>query len=187
MNHRSLDELESGLATVLAAPKTAGVLKLIVGRPEAGRREILPQAQLSTIEGLVGDNWRRRGSSRTQDGLANPDQQITLMSSRAIALMATGAEQWALAGDQLFVELDLGEENLPAGTRLRIGPQAIVEVTAQPHTGCRKFGERFGLDALQFVNSRRGRHLRLRGLNGRVIVGGLVRVGEEIRKVPETR
>lgn len=187
MNHRSLDELESGLAAVLAAPTTVGVLSLIVRRPESGRREILAQGELSASEGLVGDNWRKRGSSRTENGLANPDQQITLMSSLAIALMATGSEQWALAGDQLFVELDLGEENLPAGTRLGIGPQAVIEVTAQPHSGCRKFGERFGLDALQFVNSRRGRHLRLRGLNGRVIAGGIVRAGEELRKVPETR
>ena len=176
------DELEAGLSEVLASPKDDGEVKMIVRRPNVDRREVLDAGDLDVTEGLVGDNWRSRGSRQTNDGSAHPEMQLNLMNSRVVALVAQSEDRWALAGDQFFVDLDLGKENLPAGTRLAMG-SAIVEVTAVPHLGCRKFVARFGLEATKFVNSRRGKKLCLRGINARVIEPGRVVTGDRIRKV----
>jgi MOSC domain-containing protein YiiM len=105
------------------------------------------------------------------------------MNSRVAALVAEQADRWQLAGDQLYVDLDLSQANLPPGTRLGLG-SAVIEVTDKPHRGCKKFAERFGQDALRFVNSPAGRELRLRGVNAKVVVSGAVCVGDAIRKLP---
>ena len=181
LNHLTMVELQAGLEKIRQSPKDAGVLELIVRRPRTGARELLQEGRLDLVEGLVGDNWSTRGSSLTADGSAHPDMQLNIMNSRVVALVAQQSERWALAGDQLFVDLDLGAENLPPGTRLAFG-SAVIEVTKQPHTGCAKFVERFGLDAMKFVNSDEGKRFHLRGINARVVVSGVIRVGEIIRK-----
>lgn len=155
---------------------------LIVRRPAVDAREVLEEGELNPDEGLSGDTWRLRSSSRSEDGRAHPDMQLNVMSARAAALVAQSDDRWALAGDQLFVDLDLSAANLPAGTRLAVG-EAVIEVTAQPHTGCRKFVDRFGLDAMKFVNSPAGRELNLRGINAKVVQAGIVRVGDTVRKI----
>lgn len=155
---------------------------LIVRRPAVDAREVLEEGELNADEGLAGDTWRMRSSSRSGDGRAHPDMQLNVMSARAAALVAQSDDRWALAGDQLFVDLDLSAANLPAGTRLAVG-EAVIEVTAQPHTGCRKFVDRFGLDAMKFVNSPVGRELNLRGINAKVVQAGIVRVGDTVRKI----
>jgi len=155
---------------------------MIVRRPGVGHREILDEGLLDIADGLVGDSWRIRSSKRTADGSPHPDMQLNLMNSRVVDLVAQHKTRWPLAGDQLFVDLDLTEANLPAGTRLAIG-QAIIEVTAEPHTGCAKFTERFGVDAMKFVNSPERRHLHLRGINARVVRAGAVRVGDRVNKL----
>lgn len=180
--HLSMTELEAGLEAIRQSPRDHGVLQMIVRRPLDDHREVVQEAELTRADGLVGDNWRTRGSRRMPDGSANPDAQITVMNARAIALLAQTEDRWPLAGDQLFVELDLGVENLPPGTRLAIG-SAVLEVSAVPHTGCQKFSDRFGRDALKFVNSPEGKQLHLRGINTRVIQGGTIRVGDTIRKI----
>jgi hypothetical protein len=177
-----MPELEAGLEDVRRSPKDGGVLQMIVRRPRVGEREVLDEAELDVVEGLVGDNWKMRSSKRTVDGSPHPDMQLNIMNARLATLVARERGRWPLAGDQLFVELDLSEENLPAGTRLSIGA-AIVEVTAEPHTGCGKFVERFGLDAMMFVNSPLGRQLHLRGINAKVVQRGAIRVGDVIRKI----
>jgi len=177
-----MDELEAGLDEIRRSPSDAGVLELIVRRPCEGAREVLPEAELDASEGLVGDNWKTRGSSRTPDGSPHPDMQLNVMNSRAIALFAQSKDRWQLAGDQLFVDLDLSDESLPPGTRLSVGG-AVIEVTPQPHTGCKKFIARFGLDAMKFVNSPAGRQLHLRGINARVVRPGTIRVGDTVRKI----
>ena len=182
MKQLTTAELEAGLEEVGRSPKDGGVLEMIVRRPRVGEREVLEQAELDVAEGLVGDSWKMRSSKRTVDGSPHPDMQLNIMNARVATLVAQERGRWPLAGDQLFVELDLSEENLPAGTRLSIG-SAIVEVTAEPHTGCAKFVERFGLDAMKFVNSSLGRQLHLRGINAKVVQRGVIRVGDVVRKI----
>ena len=182
MQHRSADELTAGLDAILRSPAAEGTIELIVRRPAEDEREVLEEGLLDIDDGLVGDMWRARGSSRRPDGSANPDAQLTLMNARAAELVAGSRERWPLAGDQLFVDLDLSVENLPAGTRLGVG-RAVVEVTAEPHTGCAKFSARFGSEAIKFVNKSPGRELRLRGVNTRVVTPGAIRVGDAITKL----
>jgi hypothetical protein len=178
----STEALAAGLPTVRQAPKDHGVLQLIVRRPAIDAREVLEEGALSIEEGLVGDTWRTRGSSRSADGRAHPDMQLNVMNARAAALVAQRDDRWALAGDQLYVDLDLSGANVPQGTRLAIG-SAIIEVTEQPHTGCGKFVARFGLDAMKLVNSPLGRSLNLRGICARVVQAGTIRVGDAVSKV----
>jgi MOSC domain-containing protein YiiM len=178
-----LTRLERSLDHILEAPADGGTVELIARRPAEDEREVLAEARLDTHDGLEGDTWRVRGSSRTADGGPNPDSQLTLMNARAAAAIAGERERWALAGDQLYVDLDLSLNNLPPGSRVQIG-SAVIEFSETPHTGCAKFSARFGVDALKFVNSPVGRELRLRGANCRVVVAGTVRAGDTIKKLP---
>jgi hypothetical protein len=184
IKHLTMEELEAGLDEIRRSPKDEGVLELIVRRPSSNQREVLEEGELDRAAGLTGDSWRTRGSSRTTDGSAHPDMQLNIMNSRVIALVSQAKERWPLAGDQLFIDMDLGAENLPAGTRLALG-SAVIEVTAEPHTGCKKFVSRFGLDAMKFVNSPVGKQLHLRGINARVVQSGVIRIGDVVRKIQE--
>ena len=179
--HLEMGELQAGMASILASPKDRGTLEMIVRRPQREQREILESGELDPAVGLRGDNWKERGSSKTPDGSADPDVQITLMNARVIALLAQEKTHWPLAGDQLFVDFDLSEANVPAGTRLEIG-SAVIEVSPHPHTGCKKFTARFGVEAMKFVNSDTGRQLHLRGVNAKIVRGGSVRVGDSVLK-----
>ena len=182
LNHLTKAELEAGLEYICSAPKDQGVLELIVRRPQIEHREVLSEGELDVRVGLVGDNWTERGSSRTPDGSAHPEMQLNIMNARVTALVAQEKHRWQLAGDQLYLDLDLSDENLPAGTRLQIG-EAVIEVSAEPHLGCKKFVARFGLDAMKFVNSDLGKRLHLRGINAKVVKSGTIRVGDVARKL----
>ena len=181
--HLSRDRLQAGLDKVRASPQDAGRIVLIVRRPAIGQRDMPAEAVIDQVTGLEGDNWLTRGSSSTPDGSAHRDKQITLINARLAELVADGKDRMPLAGDQLFVDLDLSLGNLPPGTLLTVG-QAVLRVSEAPHTGCAKFLERFGVEALRFVSSREGRQLRLRGMNARVVVPGVVRVGDRAAKAP---
>lgn len=180
--HLTMTELEAGLSEIRRSPKDEGRLEMIVCRPRPNERLVLVEGELNPVEGLIGDCWSVKGSSRTPDGSAHPDMQLNIMNSRVIALLARDKERWPLAGDQLYLDMDLSEENLPAGTRLALGT-SIIEVTSQPHTGCPKFVARFGSEAMKFVNSGVGRQLRLRGINAKVVRGGMISVGQAARKL----
>jgi hypothetical protein len=182
MHHLSTDELEAGLSQVVAAPRTEGTLELIVRRPDVDAREVLETGELSLEEGLVGDSWRTRMLSRPAAEPPDPDSQLNVMNARFTALVAGSDDRWMLAGDQLYLDFDISEENLPVGSRIAIG-DTVIEVTAIPHTGCQKFSSRFGLEARRFANSEVGRALRLRGLNARVIVPGTIHRGDPVRKL----
>ncbi|MDX6500699.1 MAG: hypothetical protein QOG23_3959 [Blastocatellia bacterium] len=181
-NHLTMSELEAGLDDIRRAPKDEGVLELIVRRPVINERETLEEAELHQTDGLVGDSWKRRRSTSTPDGSPNPLMQLNIMNSRVAALVARTKDRWQLAGDQLYLDLDMSEENLPADTRFSLG-SAVIEVTSPPHLGCQKFVARFGREAMKFVNSPLGKQLHLRGINARVVQGGIIRVGDVARKI----
>jgi hypothetical protein len=181
VEHVTADALEAGLEEVRRSPSEGGTVELIVCRPAENERLVLDEGVLDLEQGLVGDAWLARGSSRMPDGSANPDAQVTVMNARLIALVAGPRERWPLAGDQLYVDFDLSADNLPPGARLAVG-SAVLEVTAEPHTGCAKFSARFGSAALRFINAPAGRQLRLRGLNARVVEPGVVRAGDAVTK-----
>ena len=181
IDHLTLADLEAGLDHIRNAPKEQGVLDMIVRRPEVDAREVIEVGELDTAVGLVGDNWQDRSSSRSADGMAHPDMQITIMNSRLAALVAQNKDRWQLAGDQLFIDFDLSAENVPPGTKLAIG-SAVLEATDQPHTGCMKFSGRFGVDALALINSPAGKELQLRGINAKVVQGGQIKAGDTVKK-----
>ena len=175
--HKNGKALEQDVAHILDAPRDNGELQMIVSRPEVGAREMLQEARLDESLGLLGDNWSRRSK-------VDPEMQLNIMSARVIAAVAGTSDRWPLAGDQLFIDLDLSRENLPPGTQLALG-DAIIEVTEPPHTGCKKFAERFGVDAMVFVNSGRGRALNFRGICARVLRAGDIKVGDLARKISQ--
>lgn len=179
MRHFTISELEAGIDRVLDAPADSGSLSLIVRRPSEGVREVLAVGQLDLAEGLLGDRWKLR--TETAEGGPDPYNQINVMSARAISLIAGEPERWQLAGDQLYLDFDISADNVPSGSRIAIG-ETVIEVSEIPHTGCQKFSQRFGGDALRFVNSEAGRKLRLRGFNARVIVPGTIRTGDTVHK-----
>lgn len=172
--HRTTAELEAFLDEIAQAPSDAGPVEMIVSRPAEDERVVAETGELNLAAGLVGDNWARRGEP-------NPDAQLTLINSRVLEALTADRERWPLAGDQIVVDLDLSHANLPPGTRLRIG-DALVEITAKPHTGCAKFAERFGREGLRFVNVGAGREGRFRGVYARVVEGGRFNVGHKITK-----
>lgn len=180
--HLTEADLKAGFGHVLASPADGGTLEMIVRRPGVNQRETLDEGRLTTEEGLEGDSWKGRRGYSLPDGSPDPDAQITLTNARFADLIAGGRDRWPLAGDQLYVDLDLSESNLPPGTRLRIGG-ATIEVTALPHTGCGKYRQRFGLEALKFTATPEGRSRHLRGIYARVVEPGTARVGDTIRKL----
>ena len=182
VQHLSMTELEAGKDHIRRSPKDNGTLMMIVRRPNVDEREVLNEGELSPAEGLVGDTWKARESGHTPDGSADINTQITIMNARTIALLAQEKERWPLAGDQLFIDMDLSTDNLLPGTRLALG-SAVIEVSAVPHTGCKKFSSRFGVEAMKFVNSPEGKQLHLRGINAKVLRAGRIRVGDVVRKI----
>jgi hypothetical protein len=176
-------DLTARLDHLREAPTEVGTLAFVVRRPAAGERELLDEGVLDEADGLVGDNWLSRATSRAIAEGRHLEAQLNVMSARMVGLLADDRASQALAGDQLYVDLDLSHENLPAGSRLAIGDTAVIEVTAKPHNGCKKFLNRFGDDAVAFVNSEIGKSMRLRGLNARVVTGGVVRPGDVVRKI----
>jgi len=177
-----MEELMAGLAEIGRSPADGGRLEMIVRRPAVGERETIDEGRLDVDEGLVGDSWRQREGFRLIRGQRHRNMQLNLMNARAIGLIAHDRAQWPLAGDQLFVDLDLAPTNLPPWSRIALG-DAVIEVTDEPHTGCAKFVKRFGVDAMKFVNSTVGRAMNLRGINARVVTGGAIRVGDIARKL----
>lgn len=177
MERLSMEHLEASLDQIRDSPRDRGPVVLVVRRPAVGVRELPGEAMIDMAGGLAGDNWLARGSRSTPDGSADPHRQVTVMNARVARLVAGGPDRMSLAGDQLYIDLDLSIDNLPAGSLLAVG-EAVLQVSDAPHLGCAKFVERFGADAMRFVNSRVGRQLRLRGMNTRVVRPGIVRAGD---------
>ncbi|WP_198348173.1 MOSC domain-containing protein [Plantactinospora sp. KBS50] len=184
VRHRPMAEILEGLHLVRRSPRGVGTLALAVRRPAVDARELMPRAELDPVAGMVGDSWSQRPSSRTVDRSPHPEMQLNVINSRFVELIAgPDRDAWALAGDQLYLDLDLSVETLPAGSRLAIGDRAVIEVTEEPHNGCAKFAARFGRDAHKIVWSEEGKRLRLRGLNARVLVGATIQAGDPVRQL----
>jgi MOSC domain-containing protein YiiM len=175
-------DLERHTAHVRAAPQDKATISLIVTRPGTDQREVVESARLTPEEGLVGDHWLALGSSKMPGGVANPEAQITLMSTRVLEAIEADRARWPLAGDQLYLDMDLSESNLPAGTRLAVGDAEVV-VTELPHTGCVKFAGRFGHDALRWISTHEGRSMRMRGMYVRVVRAGAIHTGDAVRRI----
>jgi MOSC domain-containing protein YiiM len=182
--HRTTAELTAHLDELRAAPADAGTVHLVVRRPDRLERELLDEGVLDSADGLVGDNWYSRATSHAVAAGRHLDAQVTVMSARMVALLTDDPEQQAAAGDQLYVDLDISHDNLPAGSRIAVGAEVELEVSAKPHAGCAKYKARFGEEALAFVNGEVGSRLRLRGLNASVVRGGVVRPGDVVRRLP---
>jgi MOSC domain-containing protein YiiM len=183
VEYLSRERLTAGLGQIRDSPADGGRVVLLVRRPAVEQRDLPAEAMLGREAGLEGDNWLARGSKSTPDGSADPQRQVTVMNARVAELVADGTDRMPLAGDQIFVDLDLSHDNLPAGSLLAVG-DAVLEVSEAPHLGCAKFVARFGPEAMRFVNSRIGRRMRLRGMNARVVVPGVVRLGDLVSKTP---
>lgn len=182
-DHVSREKILDGLVGVLNdSPRDSGLLQEIVIRPAENQRKCLQNVRLSPKGGLEGDRWALGCWKKQKDGRPHPDVQVAIMNSRFIDLIAKSKEFWPLAGDNLYVDLHLSEEYLAVGQFLRIGT-AIIQITAQPHLACRKFALRFGFDAARIVNTEMGKYLRLRGVYARVVIAGLVEVGDKLEKV----
>jgi hypothetical protein len=179
--HLSMAELEAGLAHISSAPADDGSIDGIIVRPEHNERLDVVSCAISAAGGLDGDHWSKGCWKTTEDGLPDPDVQICIMSSRVIGLIAGERANWAPAGDNLFIDMDVTPANLPPGTRLTAGT-ALLEITKVPHNGCAKFSARFGRDALTFVNNPLGKSLRLRGVYARVLRDGVLTVGDQVTK-----
>lgn len=173
IEYRPMASLVDALDKIAQSPKQEGRVDLIVRRPAVDEREVLEVGELSEAQGLVGDNWRVKGEPVL-------DMQLNIMNSRVIQAICGDIINWPIAGDQFFVDFDLGAENLPAGTQLSLG-DAIIEITPEPHMGCKKFTERFGVDAMKFVNSKLHREHNLRGICAKVVKSGRVAVGDSIK------
>lgn len=182
IQERTSEQLQAEYDAMENSPSDNGQVKMIVCRPDKGERTVLAEATFNIEVGLIGDNWLARGSRHTEDGTAHPGMQVAIMNSRVIELIAEDESRWQLAGDQLYLDLDLSAENLPVGQRIALG-SVILEVTDVPHNGCGKFTERFGSGATRFVNSTAVRALRMRGVNTRVVQGGTLSVGDGVKKV----
>lgn len=181
--HATRADLDARLPELRALETSRGTLEMIVARPAEDERDTPGTAALTVGEGLVGDRWLASAARRMDAaGAIDRGDQLTLMSTRVLELIAD-RERWPLSGDNLLVDIGLATEDLPAGSRLAIGDEVVIEISEEPHTGCAKFSARFGSDALRFINSPEGRRLRLRGVNARVAVPGTVSVGDAIRRL----
>lgn len=180
--HLSRAELLAGLPEILASPKAEGTVEGIVVRPASEQRQEVGSIGVTLAGGLDGDHWAKGCWKTTEDGEPHPDVQICMMNARCIDLIAQGRDNWAPAGDNLFIDMDLTPDNMAPGQRLSIG-SAIIEITETPHKGCAKFVQRYGRDACAFVNVREGDQYKLRGIYGRVVQDGRLSVGDTVRKI----
>ena len=171
----TIENLEARWAQVEPSPLDNGSVALISRRPAPDQREALERATFTAEAGLLGDDWLRRHGD-------DIEAQITLMNSRVIQLLAGDKSRWAEAGDQLFVDLDISQDNLPPGARIQIGG-VIMEISKRPHTGCTKFARRFGGHARKWTATETGERQRRRGVYAFVVQDGEVNVGDRIRKV----
>jgi len=181
--YRSIDNPEKALEHIRNSPSDSAMLEMIVVRPQKNERITPESCSIGLRHGLMGDHWAKGCWKSLPDGSPDPDVQVAIMNSRCLDLITTSRSQWPQAGDNLIVDLDLSVSNLAPGDQLAVG-SAVLQITGVPHTGCDKFKERFGIDALQFISTKEGKQLRLRGIYAKIVRDGEIKVGDSIRKIP---
>jgi len=177
MKFVTTDEINSNLSFILSSPKDVGKIESIIVRRRKNERELRKEVFLSPEKGVEGDRWYDLSK-----GKPDPRRQLTIINSRLIKLLAQSVERMQLAGDNLIIDLDISDANLPVGQRLTIG-KVMVEITDVPHTGCSRFAERYGNDAVEFINAPERSSLRLRGVYAKFLNSGLIHVGDIIKKI----
>jgi hypothetical protein len=180
--HISMIELEQGLAEVIASPTDSGRLAAIFVRPATNERRSLESATLTRERGIDGDHWATAGFYHLQDGSPDPRCQVSMMNARFLRQVSVDEDAMCLAGDNLIVDLDLSEANMPAGTRIAIGSEVVIEISDLKHSGCSKFARRYGDEAKKFTNNEQGMALHLRGRYARIVRGGTISVGDAVSK-----
>ena len=176
--HLSTEQLAAAAEQALSAPSDVGTIDMLVVRREVDAREIRQEVYVSPEGGIEGDRWVQK-SHNDPENLA----QIAVINTRFLQQIAgDDPERMALAGDNIVVDMNLSEANLPIGTKVRVG-QVLCEVTSKPHLGCAKLSRRFGQDVLRFVNQKENRPLKLRGIYLRALEAGVIRVGDEMKKL----
>ena len=182
MANVALAEIETRLNWVLASPNDSGHVTTLVVRPAVNQREMPGKAMFSPQLGVACDNWSTSCWKKLPDGKSDPEVQVAIMNARMIEVLTKDNTLWPLAGDQLFVDFDLSVANLKTGDQLQVGA-AVLEITAESHQGCNKFKQRFGENALAFVNSTLGDAHRLRGVYAKIISAGEVCVDDTMTKI----
>jgi hypothetical protein len=179
--HRTRAEIEAGIGPVLQSPAEGAAVEALFSRPAPGKRLDLPALEVSVSGGIAGDHWSLGCWKTLPDGSPDPDVQVSLMNRRMLHLIAGARDNWARAGNNIIVDMDLSIDNLPIGQRLRVGT-AELEIGPVANTGCDFFIERYGRDACVFVNTGIAKQKRLRGVYARVVKDGQIRIGDIIRK-----
>lgn len=174
--HLSLRELRAAWQDLPAQSADQGRLALICQRRPDGGRDTPDEARLTRAEGLVGDGWSRRPPR-------DPEAQIAVINHALAQLLANG-QPVTHSGDNLYVDLDLAAAHWPTGCRLQVG-EAVVMVSPKPHNGCAKFHDRFGADALRFVQDSATRSRNLRGIYWQVVEDGRIWQGAPIRRLTD--
>jgi MOSC domain-containing protein YiiM len=156
-----------------SSPRDVGRVERCVVRPSPGERTTPAEIRLTPAGGIEGDRW-------STDDRRRPGNQVSLMNVHVLRSISGGEERMSLAGDNLLVDLDLSEANLPPGTRLEIG-DAVIMVSTDPHRPCRQFHDRFGATSAKKIA--RANHVghRARGVLAEIVQAGTIRVGDEIR------
>ena len=189
MSAVSQDSLKKGLDKPInynqSSPRDNGVVKLLVIRPETHVRTLPNAVVVSVEQGVVGDKWEAECTIKLENGKSNPDLQIAIINTKVIKEIAQSdfdMDRLALAGDNIYADLNLCEENMPVGQQIQIG-NTLLEVTPFPHFGCKKFSERYSVEDLKVVNSTAGKPQHLRGIYVKVIKNGSISIGESIKKI----
>ncbi|MFT5632095.1 MAG: hypothetical protein ACI9HB_003282 [Gammaproteobacteria bacterium] len=180
--HVRLAECEDALSTILAAPKSGAIVEQLCLRPGFSERSFPELLELTVAGGIIGERWTKAPWLTLSDGTPDPRIQVSILSKRVMDLCWRDRENTHHPGDTMIVDMDLGVENLPNGTRLGIG-SAVVEVSDKFNTACIKWQGRYGAESLRWLNLRKNRDYRLRGILCRIVQDGVVRLGDELARV----
>jgi hypothetical protein len=153
VNPVTAEELDAALPSVLAAPRDAGIVRMLCTRPKPNTRSFPEVLTLTRSKGVSDDYHQWQPWLELPDG--SPDPRI---------------------------EVSLADTDLPVGTRLSVGT-AILRVSDVPNDGCAKWRVRCGRPAYNWIIKPDHLKLRLRGLYALIEQDGEVRLGDTLRRL----